>query len=254
MQSLSRLRSERRFHDEQAQRRALDLARQSLAFADDDYLDHESWIRPAVARLGDVRGRRLLDLGCGHGMAATVFARRGAKVTAVDLSAGYLNEAAARARANGARVAWVAADAERLPFANASFDGVWGNAILHHLDLEAVGRELWRVLRPGGVAVFCEPWGENPILNWARRRLPYPYKGRTPDEQPLTRRGVEQLRRYFPEVSVEGHQLFAMVGRLFGTRPWLAHWDQRLLRLVKFLQRWCRYVVLTLPRTAAWRS
>ncbi len=246
MQRVARLRSEQTFHDEQARLRAPDLARQSQAFSDEAFLDHESWIRPAIARLGDVRGRRLLDLGCGHGMAAIVLARAGARVTGLDLSTGYLREADLRAQANGVRVAWVAADAERLPFADASFDAIWGNAILHHLDLEQAGRELRRVLRPGGVAVFSEPWGENPLLQWARRRLPYPRKGRTPDETPLKRHGVDLLRQYFPGLLVEGHQLIAMVGRLLGPRPWLARWDARLLRHVPGLQRWCRYAVLTL--------
>jgi len=247
MQGLTRLRSEQTFHDQQARQRAPELSRRSLAFTDDEYLDHESWIRPAVASLGDVQGRRLLDLGCGHGMAATMFARRGADVTGLDLSTGYLQEAAARARANGAHVAWVAANAEHLPFANAAFDLIWGNAILHHLSIEVMGRELRRVLRPGGIALFCEPWGENPLLQWARRRLPYPRKCRTPDEQPLTRRDVDRLRQYFPALEIEGHQFLAMLGRLFGTRPWLARWDSRLLRRISFLQRWSRYVVLTLP-------
>lgn len=249
MQRLARLRHEQAFHDEQARLRARDLADRSLNFADDDYLDHESWIRPAFERLGDLPGRRILDLGCGHGMAAIVLARRGADVTALDLSTGYLQEAAARARANGVNIAWVAADGERLPFADASFDGIWGNAVLHHLDLELAGRELRRVLRPGGVAVFCEPWGENPLLAWARRTLPYCGKQRTPDETPLDRDGVEILRRSFPRLSVQGHQFLGMVGRVLGPRPWLARWDARLLRHVPLLQRWCRYVVLTLPRS-----
>lgn len=246
MQRLARLRSERHFHDEQARRRAPDLARRALSFADEDYLDHESWIRPAFERLGAVRDRRVLDLGCGHGMAAVVLARRGARVTGLDLSAGYLAEARARAQANGVSINWVAADAERLPFSDASFDCVWGNAVLHHFDLDTAGGELRRVLRPGGVAVFCEPWGENPLLAWARRRLPYPHKGRTPDETPLDRHGVEALRRHFPNLIVEGHQFLAMVGRVLGPRRWLARWDARLLRQVPVLQRWCRYVVLVL--------
>src|SRR5207302_1903430 len=83
----------------------------------------------------------------------------------------YVAEARRRARANGAAVKIVTADAERLPFADASFDRVWGNAVLHHLDLGRAAPELRRVLAPGGVAVFCEPWGENPLLTWARRRL-----------------------------------------------------------------------------------
>jgi SAM-dependent methyltransferase len=241
------LRSEQSFHDEQARLRAHDLATRSLVFTDDSYLDHETWIRPAFARLGGVRDRRVLDLGCGHGMAAVVLARRGARVTGLDLSAGYLAEAEARAAANGVRIDWVAADADRLPFGDDSFDGIWGNAILHHLDLETAGSELERVMRPGGIAVFCEPWGENPLLAWARRRLPHPHKDRTPDEMPLDRAGVDALRRHFPNLKLEGHQLMSMVGRLIGPRPWLARWDARLLRCVPGLQLWCRYAVLTLP-------
>src|SRR5207248_6279307 len=143
----------------------------------------------------DVRGQRVLDYGCGHGMAAVVLARRGARVTAFDLSPGYLEEAAARARANGVVVLPVQADGERLPFADGAFDRVWGNAVLHHLDLRTAAREVFRVLRPGGFAVFCEPWGDNPLLNLARRHLPYPGKERTPDERPLCSRDARILRK-----------------------------------------------------------
>jgi len=248
MQRLARLRNEQAFHDEQARLRARDLANRSLVFSDDDYLDHETWIRPAFERLGDVRGRRILDLGCGHGMAAIVLARRGASVTALDLSTGYLQEAAARACTNDVNISWVAADAERLPFVNGSFDGIWGNAVLHHLDLELAGPEVRRVLRPGGMAVFCEPWGENKLLTLARRWLPYRGKQRTPDEAPLNREDVELLRRSFPGLKVEGHQFLSMIGRAISTSRRLARGDDWLLRHVPVLRRWCRYVVLTMSR------
>src|SRR5207249_8210211 len=171
--------------DRQALERALTFAREPdrLRFDDDAYLGHETWIGPAFERLGDVRGLRVLDLGCVHGMAAVVLARRGARVTALDLSLGYLEEARRRARANGVAVAFVKADGERLPFADSVFARVWGNAVLHHLDLGRAAAELRRVLRPGGIAVFCEPWGENPLLNWARRRLPGCGGKHTPDER-----------------------------------------------------------------------
>jgi SAM-dependent methyltransferase len=246
-----RLGSERIFHDLQAGRRAADLDTDSLRFNDAQYLDHETWIRPAFERLGPVAGRRVLDYGCGHGMASVVLARRGARVTAFDLSRGYVEEARRRAAANGVAVAFVQADAERLPFANGSFDAVWGNAVLHHLDLRKAGRELRRVLAPGGVAVFCEPWGENPLLAWARWWLPYPGKERTPDEQPLRLHQLPSLRESFPRLEVEGFQLFSMLrrvlrpGRLVAGLEWC---DVRLLRRVPSLRRFCRYVVLTLLR------
>jgi len=250
---MSRLRSEQAFHDRQAQRRAHLQAGPAvrLQFADDAYLDHETWIRPAFAQLGDVRGLRVLDYGCGHGMAAIVLARAGAWVTALDLSHGYLREARMRAKVNEARVAFVQADAERLPFADGVFQRIWGNAILHHLDLARAGLELFRILAPGGIAVFCEPWGQNPLLGWARRNLGYPAKERTVDEEPLRPAQVRQLKAVFPNVQVKGFQLLSMVRRVMGEGRlvWrLCRCDQMLLECCPGLQRYCRYVVLTLQK------
>jgi SAM-dependent methyltransferase len=254
MSTVPRQHSEQAFHDFQAAQRARVLVHPAaLRFTDDDWLDHETWVRPAVARLGEVAGRRVLDLGCGHGMAAVVLARRGARVTAVDLSQGYLHEAQRRCAANGVSLNLVQAPGECLPFADGSFDRIWGNAVLHHLDLGQAGRELRRVLAPGGVAVFCEPWGENPLLGWARRRLTYLGKGHTADEQPLRRRDVRLLAQSFPDLQWEGFQLLGMArrvlrpGRLLAGLTWC---DSRLLRCMPALQRWCRYVVLTLRKPA----
>ncbi len=250
MHTAERLARERAFHDQQAQRRRIDLPDpQSLRFDDDTWLDHESWIRPAVGRLGDVTGLPVLDLGCGHGMAAVVLARRGAKVTAVDLSAGYLEEADRRARANGVEVRLVQAAGEQLPFPDGSFARIWGNAVLHHLDLDLAVPELARVLRPDGVAVFCEPWGGNPLLAWARHGLPYPGKHRTHDETPFHSGHLRQLSRGFASVEVEGFQFLAMLGRFLGRKRfpgWLETWDRRLLRSVPALQHFCRYVLVVL--------
>ncbi|OWK45139.1 class I SAM-dependent methyltransferase [Fimbriiglobus ruber] len=247
-----RLTSEQAFHDRQAAERAATFRdRADLRFGDDDYLGHESWVRPAFAALGDVRGKAVLDYGCGHGMAAVVLARRGAAVTAFDLSPGYVREAEARAAANSVAGTFVVADGERLPFPDASFDAVWGNAVLHHLDLAVAGAELARVLKPGGVAVFCEPWGGNPVLEFARRHLPYPSKDRTPDEQPLRPRDLAPLRRVFPGLRVDGHQFFAMIGRVWKHRrvaAALGAADARLLRWAPGVGNWCRYVVITLPK------
>src|SRR5262249_62001945 len=157
----------------------------------------------------------------------------------------------ARAEANDVRIVFLCAAAESLPFADSSFDRVWGNAVLHHLDLGQAARELRRVLRPGGRAVFCEPWGGNPLLNWARARLPYPGKSRTPDERPLRPRDLRPLRKVFPGLTVRGFQLLSTVrrrlrpGRLTAS---LERMDERLLTRFPALQRFCRYIVLTLPR------
>jgi SAM-dependent methyltransferase len=249
-----RLLSEQLFHDRQARGRSLTFQVRpgSLRFSDDDYLDHETWIRPAFEQLGDIRGLDVLDYGCGHGMAAVVLARRGARVTAFDLAPAYVAEARRRADANGATVEFLQADGECLPFTEDRFDRVWGNAVLHHLDLEKAARELRRVLRPGGVAVFCEPWGGNPLLDWARRSLPYSGKARTADEQPLQRRHLRVLRRFFPAAEVRGFQLLSMVRRVLAPGrlvAGLARCDGWLLGRFPGLWQFCRYVVLTLRRS-----
>jgi SAM-dependent methyltransferase len=255
MTGTDRLIAEQQFHDRQAADRAESFrsGRADLAFPDESFLDHETWVRPAFTRLGDLRGKSVLDYGCGHGMAAVVMARAGATVTAFDLSPGYVAEAHERAAVNGVRVECVVADGEQLPFRGESFDAVWGNAILHHLDLAKAGRELRRVLRPGGVAVFCEPWGGNPLLAFARRRLPYPGKDRTPDERPLTRRDLAPLRNAFPDLEVEGYQLLGMMRRVWRNRTACRVCDAidaRLLHWVPALRNWCRYAVIALYKTA----
>jgi SAM-dependent methyltransferase len=253
MIATDRLDSERIYHDLQARQRAETFRRDPgrLLVRDGEYLDHESWIRPAFGRLGNVSGKRVLDYGCGHGIASVVLAWLGANVTAFDLSADYLREARLRSSVNDAKIQFVQADAHHLPFADSSFDAIWGHAILHHLDLSLAGEELRRVLRPGGIAVFCEPWGGNPLLRWARRWLPYPGKGQTEMEAPLQRKDLEVLTKSFPRLEWDGFQLFSMAGRalpLAALLKPLDRIDRVLLRSRPKWKNWCRYVVLTLRR------
>jgi SAM-dependent methyltransferase len=253
-----RLRDEQAFHDAQAQARAEHFAQRQveLHFADTDYLDHETWVRPAWESLGSLDQMDALDYGCGHGMAAVVLARAGARVTAFDLSPGYVAEAEMRAKVNGVKVRGVVANGEQLPFASASFDRIWGHAILHHLELQQAGAELARVLRPGGRAVFCEPWGGNPLLRFARQRLPYPGKHRTADERPLESADLNLLRQSFPQLEVRGYQLLGMVRRALPARwrflanPLVAA-DRHLLQHWRGGERWCRYMVLICEKPAA---
>lgn len=110
---------------------------------------------PAVARLVETVGisasDRVLDVACGHGSVALTAARRGASVVGVDLSRAMLDLGVEHATIAGGRVDWQVGDAERLPYADASFDAVLSN-VGHVLapDPEAAGAELMRVTAPGG--------------------------------------------------------------------------------------------------------
>jgi len=124
---------------------------------DVDFVWCPEGVREADARLlGDVRGRRVLELGCGAAAAARWLDGQGAAVVALDLSAGMLRHAREASDRSGVRVPLVQADALALPFGDRVFDIVCTafGAVPFVADSAAVMREVARVLRPGGAWVF----------------------------------------------------------------------------------------------------
>jgi SAM-dependent methyltransferase len=238
--------AERRKWDEHAARAAaadLSLPYEDFAAA----CDRVGTMVGVAEVMGDLRGKRVLDYGCGSGGFATLLAKSGAEVTAFDISPTSVEVTRRRAEANGVEVEAVEAAAENLPFPDESFDVVFGHAVIHHLDVDQARPELQRVLRRGGKAVFSEPLGTNPVLVLARERLPYPGKTDRGIDRPLTYDDLAAWSRGFREFGYREIQLFAMVERLFAFRvqlPRLARLDERVLRRFPSLRRFCRYVVL----------
>lgn len=121
--------------------------------------DHDANPLPALeepyvrAALGDVRGFDVVDLGCGTGRHTAWLAEAGARVTALDFSAGMLERA--RRKVSAATVRFLVHDLhEQLPLGDASFDAAVCGLVLEHLrDLRAFFTEVRRVLRPAGRAV-----------------------------------------------------------------------------------------------------
>jgi len=96
-------------------------------------------------------GSRVLDVACGNGNAALAAARRWCRVTGLDYVPELLRRAGDRARAEGLALELVEGDAERLPFADASFDaGLSTFGIMFAPDQERAAREIRRVVKPGG--------------------------------------------------------------------------------------------------------
>jgi ubiquinone/menaquinone biosynthesis C-methylase UbiE len=109
--------------------------------------------------LGDGAGfGRALEIGAGTGYFSLNLLQAGVIQEAVctDISRGMLDELERTAARLGLRVTAARCDAQELPFADDTFDLVFGHAVLHHLpDLDAAFREFRRVLRPGGRVAFC---------------------------------------------------------------------------------------------------
>lgn len=138
--------------------------------------------------LGDVSGKTVLDLGCGSGENTILLTRRGAHVHATDISSSLISIARRRLAINGIneKVRFFVGSAHEFPLADESVDVVFGMAILHHLDLQLAAREVRRILRPGGRAIFQEPICNSKLLKFVRGLIPYRAPDVSPFERPLT--------------------------------------------------------------------
>ena len=104
---------------------------------------------------GALRGRDVLDVGIGSGIATQLFAEAGANVTGIDLTDWAVETTRRRLAAFGLEADVRQADAEQLPFADASYDLVFSWGVIHHSsDMDRALSELVRVTRPGGHVVL----------------------------------------------------------------------------------------------------
>ena len=255
MKTEERLQLERRWHESE------DFARDDNSlivgvYASAVFDEAEAYLLKA---LGDVRGRNVLDYGCGTGGTTVELLEHGAQVTGFDVSATRLRDARhlIRERAGAsADVTLIQSSAEDLPFPDGTFDAVLGKQILHHLDLKIATPEIARVLRPGGRAVFLEPLIHNPMLEGYRRLTPHL---RSPTERALSMRDIANMGRHFPSYRHREFILLSILpvlaAILVGKRSALKQWQRRLQRVdrallnaVPSVGRYCWETVIVLER------
>lgn len=209
-----------------------------------------SWAK-ATEFVGDLRGARVLEYGCGVGYLAAILAREGALVSAFDLSERSVAVTRHRLQANELSGEISVAAGEDLPYASDSFDIVIGTSVLHHLEVSRAAPELYRVLRPGGRGTFLEPMGMNPLLNFARDHLYYRQKTDRGADHPLTYQDLEAWGRGASRYTFREGQLVSMVERFFG---WDTHFhrlhrvDAAVLARVRPLRRYARQVAIYIEK------
>lgn len=201
-----------------------------------EFLDH------LFDRLGDPRGKRIIEVGCGSGYLTTYLAHHGARAVGVDVSAGMLDLARRRARVNGVEdnTEFFDAAIETLGEPDGSFDAVIANQVLHHLEIEPAMANISRLLKPGGVALFAEPVFMLPEsvrqLRYSRPVLRFfPSAADTPDERPLNASTLAVVTGAFDHNEQRSFQLSTRVQNFRhlsdGTFRRLETLDRRLLRV-----------------------
>jgi len=209
--------------------------------------------------LGSIRGRRVLEYGCGGGDFAFWLLSQGASVVGIDVSEFNIKRCQEKANIqnfDAGRCSFMVMDAHHLTFPDNSFDLVVGNGIIHHLELSLAMQEVARVLKPGSKALFQEPLGDNPLLRLYRKIAGI----HTVDERPLIRADIEYLKtdwkvraKYSGLVTLP----FALLTSII-LRPYPNNWLLRSATVLEewlndkhILENWNRFSVLVYQKPAS---
>lgn len=172
--------------------------------------------------MGDVRGKYILELGCGAGSNAVVLASRGAEVVGVDISPRAIEIARHRAEWHGvsSRATFEAKPLELFePPGGRKFDIVVGWAVLHHVIpvLDETMSALRQKAKPGAFFLFSEPISLWRWLRKLRLKLPIAVHG-TPDERPLEPEEIAILRKHIPGMQIHYHNALIRAANRFAFR------------------------------------
>ena len=158
------------------------------------------WIKQAC---GFSQGKKVLEVGCGTGFFSEIFLQSGVQLSSIDISPELLEKARERC---GDKADFSVCDIEALPYPDATFDAAVGVRVLHHLDMKASFKEIYRALKSGGVIAFCEPNMLNPqIMIQKNISVIKRWMGDTPDETAFFKWPLKKFlfSRGFTDIHIE---------------------------------------------------
>ena len=207
--------------------------------------------RYAIFLLNDceIKDQTILNIACGSGYESIILAYKGANIKAFDISPLSVRLAERRALVNelSHKIHTEIMSVYNMRFADKTFKYVYGNACLHHFDLEVAIKEIYRVLKPNGFAVFHEPFGASKALQTIRNFIPIEKQVVSPDERQLTYADIRTIKRTFNTVIVKEFGLFSRLTRLIKKEcinEMLYKIDSILLDNIPFLRRYAQSIVI----------
>ena len=216
-----------------------------LLWWEDFYLPVFEYVLP---KMGTLEGKKVLELGTGTGGTATLLAKRGASVVGIDLLPFRLAEAQMRAVEHNVAEAvnFALMDATHLAFPDNTFDFIISKSVLVFTDHRQTSKECYRVLKPGGTAVFMENMRYHPMV-WLYRKMFLKYSGKL---RYFSVRDIETVGAEFEKLEHREFHLSA-VSALFWQKcisiPLFYRWNLRILKAIDtsllkclpFLKRFC---------------
>lgn len=155
---------------------------------------------------------KVLEIGCGQGVASVQLAYRGSSVTAVDISEKSIEFAKKLANINNVYVDFKTGNIETDQFPECHYDVVWCDCILHHIipSLNKVISNIYSTLVPGGLFIAREPIAYAKWLKKVRSFVPV-REPCTPDEQPLRDVDFQIIKNYFSDIHKTYFRLLARI-------------------------------------------
>lgn len=206
--------------------------------------------------LRDVRGKVVVDLGCGTGETLIPLVKRGARVIAIDISPDLVELARRRLESYdiaGGTVTLQACSAYETGLPDESVDVVFSIALLHHLDLEKARKEIWRILRPGGKFILKEPTRFSGAMNLLREFFPPPSAEVSEFEHPMTRIELATVIQGFTVLEQRSFRLpfVPLLQKLTSIQTQLWTLDRWLLQNAPALEHFATSKVMSLQKGLA---
>jgi SAM-dependent methyltransferase len=209
--------SEQRFHDSWAKNENVNYI--------DIFKCNEASTAPEmrwiISKIGNLKKKKILDVGCGLGEASVYFAKKGATVTALDISPEMLIAAKKLAKKNNVTIKTEVGSSEKFNLKNEQFDIIYAGNCFHHSEIKKAIMEVKKHLKPNGILVSWDPLNYNPIINIYRKIAT---KVRTEDEHPFKYNDIKLIKKNFKETEMKFFWLttliiFCIMFLLLGKNP-----------------------------------